>query len=432
MTDQRPNVILINCDDLGYGDLGCYGSELNDTPTLDRLAAEGVRFTDFYAASPLCSPSRAAMLTGSYPTRIGFGTTSSGPLRGVLQAGWSVGLNPSEITLARLLRDNGYATHLTGKWHCGDQPEFLPTKHGFDGHYGLPYSNDMGVQPLDAEGREYLEVTNAWMAGLGWDEPIHFPPLPLLQDDEVLEVQPDQASLTNRYLEDAIRFIRSNRKRPFFLYFAHMYVHFPIYVQERFRERSRNGDYGAAVECIDWVTAVVLNELEELGIDQNTIVVFTSDNGALCRGTGWMGQQRHSPRVARALHGRAASEFPGILWWRESRRIRVRSAPRWSRPWTSTRRSPGCAESTCRHDRTSRRRRYCRAHRSRRRLHLIRNDHSSTSWVRISRPSVSGGGSSTCYASNSAGRPKRLKSCTTWNPIPAESTNAAHGSSGRG
>ncbi|MBT5207115.1 MAG: sulfatase-like hydrolase/transferase, partial [Acidimicrobiaceae bacterium] len=170
---RRPNVILINCDDLGYGDLGCYGSTQHDTPALDRMADEGVRFTDFYMASPVCSPSRAAMLTGSYPLRVGFGGRSidNAP---VLFPGQAQGLHPDEITIARLLQDAGYATRITGKWHCGDQPEFLPTQHGFDGWFGLPYSNDMGRQV----GRE------------------HMPPLPLLRDAEVIQEQPDQAALT--------------------------------------------------------------------------------------------------------------------------------------------------------------------------------------------------------------------------------------------
>lgn len=135
---MTPNIILINCDDLGFGDLGCYGSTLNRTPALDQMAAEGVRFTDFYAPSPVCSPSRAAMLTGSYPTRVGFGGQATGNLGGVLFPGWSAGLNPSEVTIARLLSGAGYATKLVGKWHCGDQPPFLPTAHGFDSYYGLP------------------------------------------------------------------------------------------------------------------------------------------------------------------------------------------------------------------------------------------------------------------------------------------------------
>ena len=143
---MKPNIILINCDDLGYGDLGCYGSNVNQTPALDRMAAEGMRFTDFYMASPVCSPSRGAMLTGCYPPRIGFGAFDG---RWVLFPGQGLGLNPDEITVASLLKEQGYATQIVGKWHCGDQPEFLPTRHGFDHYYGIPYSNDMGRQHED-------------------------------------------------------------------------------------------------------------------------------------------------------------------------------------------------------------------------------------------------------------------------------------------
>ncbi len=266
---SRPNIVLINCDDLGYGDLGCYGSERNDTPTLDRLAAEGLRLTDFYMASPVCSSSRGSMLTGCYPTRIGFGSFEGLP---VLFPGQPVGLPDREVSLGRMLSAAGYATLMVGKWHCGDQPEFLPTSHGFDHYFGLPYSNDMGRQagtPTDDSG-----------------EQLGFPPLPLLDDDEVIEQQPDQASLTGRYVTEVLRFVRANRERPFFVYLAHLYVHLPIYVQDRFAESSRNGRYGAAVASIDWAAEVVLHELERLGLDDRTLVVFTSDNGALDRSDG--------------------------------------------------------------------------------------------------------------------------------------------------
>ncbi len=277
-----PNIILINCDDLGYGDLGCYGSTLNKTPFLDRMAKEGVRFTDFYMASPVCSPSRGAMMTGCYPPRIGFGRFDG---RNVLFPGSAEGLNPGEETIAGRLKKAGYATRIVGKWHCGDQPEFLPTRHGFDGYYGIPYSNDMGIQK--------------------GSEDRGFPPLPLLLDEEVVQAQPDQAAVTERYVEDAVRFIRNNHDRPFFLYFAHMYVHLPIYAPERFMTESKNGRYGAAVECIDWAAGVLMAELESLGIDEDTLIIFTSDNGSRNRdeggsnkplrgtkGTTWEGGQR--------------------------------------------------------------------------------------------------------------------------------------------
>ena len=257
---EQPNIILINCDDLGYGDLGCYGSTVNATPNLDRLAAEGMRFTDFYMASPWCSPSRAAMLTGCYPKRIGFDC-------GVLFPGQAEGLDPNETTVARLLKDVGYDTAIVGKWHCGDQPEFLPTRHGFDRYYGIPYSNDMGRQ-LNADGSLRQPQGKAR------------PPLPLMRDETVIQQQPDQTGITERYVEECVRFLRQDRDKPFFLYFAHMYVHLPLYVPELFMRASRNGRYGAAVACIDWSVGVLMHELRELGLADNTLVLFTSDNGS--------------------------------------------------------------------------------------------------------------------------------------------------------
>jgi arylsulfatase A-like enzyme len=295
--ERRPNVVLINCDDLGYGDLGCYGSTANDTPALDALAAEGLRFESFYMGSPVCSPSRAAMLTGCYPPRIGFGTFDGLP---VLFPGQRFGLHPDEATIASVLRDAGYRTQMVGKWHCGDQPEFLPTRHGFDGYLGLPYSNDMGRQVPMApvpEGRE-----------------VHYlPPLPLLLDEDVIEQQPDQAALTERYVTESVRFIRDAAAddAPFFLYLAHLYVHVPIYVQERFARATRNGRYGAAVACIDWATAVLVHELDRLGIADDTIVIFTSDNGS----RGVEGGSNAPLRGAKTTTWEGGMRVPCIVRW---------------------------------------------------------------------------------------------------------------------
>ena len=257
---SRPNIVLINCDDLGYGDLGCYGSAQNATPVLDALAASGMRFTSFYMASPVCSPSRAALLTGCYPPRIGFGSFDGLP---VLFPGQGLGLPDTEETIATVLSRVGYRTQMVGKWHCGDQPDFLPTRHGFDHYFGLPYSNDMGRQVNPPSILDWL------------------PPLPLLSDEVVVEQQPNQASLTERYVEECVRFLRADDERPFFLYLAHLYVHLPIYVTAEALAASRNGPYGAAVGAIDWATGVLLDALDELGLRENTIVIFTSDNGSL-------------------------------------------------------------------------------------------------------------------------------------------------------
>jgi len=252
---MKPNIVLINCDDLGYGDLGCYGSRKNDTPHLDRLAAEGIRFTDFYMASPVCSPSRGAMLTGCYPPRIGFGDFH-GEI--VLFPGFDIGLHPDEVTIADILKGAGYRTMHVGKWHCGDQEPFLPTSHGFDDYYGLPYSNDMAVTEKNRR----------------------FPPLPLLDGLDVIEQQPDQRSLTERYTERSIRFIRDNKDDPFFLYLGHMHVHLPLYAPEIFEKRSRNGAYGACVMAIDWSTGAIVEALKKYDVYEKTIIIFTSDNGS--------------------------------------------------------------------------------------------------------------------------------------------------------
>jgi len=285
---DRPNIILINCDDLGYGDLGCYGSRVNKTPALDRLAAEGTRLTDFYMAAPVCTPSRAAMMTGCYPPRVNMGIVEG--RHAVLFPGMSEGLNPAEKTIATQLRTAGYRTALVGKWHLGDQPEFLPTRHGFEHYYGIPYSNDMGRQA----GKEQM------------------PPLPLLDDEAVSQQQPDQAALTERYVAECCDFMRAHRDEPFFLYFAHMYVHLPIYAPERFMNQSGNGRYGAGVECVDWSVAAIRHELERLGLAENTLIVFTSDNGSRARGEGG------SNLPLRGTKGQTyegGMREPCIAWW---------------------------------------------------------------------------------------------------------------------
>lgn len=253
--ERKPNVIIINCDDMGYGDLGCYGSVKNHTPAIDALAREGVRFTSFYAASPVCSPSRAALMTGCYPPRVG--------ITRVLFPGEPYGLDPAEYTMPKLFHEAGYATMIVGKWHCGDQLESLPKRFGFDDYYGLPYSNDMGMQRRKDPNFPAM------------------PPLPLLSGDEVIEQQPDQEGLTERYVEQSIRFLRKNKDTPFFLYFAQMHVHLPLYAAHHFSAASENGDFGACMASVDWSVAALVAELKRLGIYEDTLLIFTSDNGSL-------------------------------------------------------------------------------------------------------------------------------------------------------
>ncbi len=284
---ENPNIILINCDDLGYGDLGCYGSSKNNTPHLDKLATEGMRFTDFYMASPVCSPSRGAMMTGCYPPRIGFGEFDG---QIVLFPGDPIGLSADETTVASQLKSAGYATKIIGKWHCGDQPEFLPTRHGFDEYFGIPYSNDMGRQ-VDRPDR---------------------PPLPLLRNETVIQAQPDQRGITERYTDEALQFINAHQEEPFFLYLAQMYVHVPLFVPKQFLESSRNGAYGGAVECIDWSVGVLMDHLKELGIEENTLVIFTSDNGSRARDEGGSNQPC---RGTKATTWEGGQRVPCIMRW---------------------------------------------------------------------------------------------------------------------
>ena len=246
------------------------------TPTLDKMADEGKKFSNFYVSSPVCSPSRASLLTGCYPQRISFGTFDG--LR-VLFPGQGIGLSNEEKTIAKTLKESGYNTKIIGKWHCGDQEEFLPTNHGFDSYFGIPYSNDMGRQ---VKIKDYIPNDSSLHKITEWDRP----PLPLIRDKEVIQEQPDQRSIAERYTEDAVTFMRENSDNPFFLYLAHMQVHLPLYAAEKFVKESQNGDYGACVASIDWSTKVIFDELKELGIDDNTIVIFTSDNGSRLQNQG--------------------------------------------------------------------------------------------------------------------------------------------------
>lgn len=255
--EHRPNFIVILCDNLGYGDLGCFGSDRHRTPRIDALAESGRRFTNFYVTSGVCTPSRASLMTGCYPRRVNLHISDRG--RSVLQPVAAKGLHPDEVTLAEVLGGEGYATALIGKWHLGDQPAFLPTRQGFDEYFGIPYSDDM----TEREGQPW-------------------PPLPLLRDETVIEAPADRNTLTRRYTDEAIRFIESHRDGPFFLCLAHAMpgsTQAP-FASDDFRGRSPHGPYADAVEELDWSTGAIVDALARLGLDERTLIVWTSDNGA--------------------------------------------------------------------------------------------------------------------------------------------------------
>lgn len=255
----KPNVILLFMDNLGYGDIGCYGSNLHRTPNLDRMAAEGMRLTSFYSTSGVCTPSRASLMTGCYPRRVNLQKSGNG--RCVLFPDDSKGLHPNEITIASLLKSQGYATSCIGKWHLGDQIPFLPTRHGFDEFFGVPYSEDMVPR----------EDRREW------------PELPLMRGEQVVEAPVDRSFLTKRYTEEGIRFLKENRDRPFFLYMPQAMPGSCAepFASPGFQGKSKNGIYGDAVEELDWSAGEILKTVQELGLDDNTLVIWTSDNGAV-------------------------------------------------------------------------------------------------------------------------------------------------------
>jgi arylsulfatase A-like enzyme len=259
---KSPNIVLIFMDDLGYGDLGVTGALQYQTPNIDRLAQEGLRFTNFLTAQAVCSASRSALLTGCYPNRIGFS--------GALMPTATVGISHNETTIAELLKQKGYTTAIAGKWHLGHHKQFLPLQHGFDEYLGLPYSNDMwpvgfdGVPSKPGEGKS------------------NYPPLPFIKNNETIEIiktLDDQATLTQRYTQFAVNFIQKNSKKPFFLYLPHSMPHVPIAASKNFKGKSKQGLYGDMIMELDWSVGEVMKALKKNGIDQNTLVIFTSDNG---------------------------------------------------------------------------------------------------------------------------------------------------------
>ena len=266
-SDTPPNIVFVFADDLGYGDLSSYGNQEIATPNLDRIAAEGARFTDFYVGSSVCSPSRAALLTGRYPFRMRMDPT------GVFFPFSRGGLDPAEVTIAEVLSDRGYATALVGKWHLGHLPQFLPTQQGFEEFYGLPYSNDMNEPQFPGE-----EVPPRPCESLFAN---CRPGVPLMDGESILEMPAIQETLTKRYAERAVAFIQQSvdRRRPFFLYYASNFPHVPLYASDEFRGTSDGGLYGDVVEELDWSVGQILDALADLGVDENTLVIFSSDNG---------------------------------------------------------------------------------------------------------------------------------------------------------
>ncbi len=317
--DRPPNIVVVFTDDQGYGDLGCYGSPNIETPHIDRLAAEGMRFTSFYAA-PFCGPSRAALMTGCYPPRVSLAFNHVPDAK--------TGIHPNETTIAELLKGAGYATLHLGKWHLGDAPAFLPTRHGFDEYFGLPYSNDMfpyhemlpvleNEPPLQQAIRKRARHTGSpWKQGQAKFPHPFEKLLPLIDGEKVVETMPDQSTLTTRYTVRAIRFIEENRDKPFFIYLAHAMPHVYLYVSDKFKGKSERGLYGDVIMEIDWSIGQIRSTLETLGIDDNTLIVFTSDNGP------WLPYGIDGGSAGQ-LRGGKGSEFeggmrvPGIFWWPE-------------------------------------------------------------------------------------------------------------------
>jgi arylsulfatase A-like enzyme len=279
---RRPNVVIIFTDDQGYADLSCQGASGYKTPNIDALARSGVRLTNFHVAQPVCSASRAALLTGCYPNRIG--------IHGALGPRAKIGLNPSEVTIARMLKDHGYRTAHFGKWHLGDAPEFLPPAHGFDVSLGIPYSGDMW--PYHPEAR-----------------PGTYPPLPLVENGKVIEGELDaaaQETLTTRYAREAVKFIRENQAQPFFLYVAPNQPHVPLFVSSERRGKSGAGLYGDVIEEVDWAVGEILSELRRCRLENDTLVVFSSDNGP------WLSYGEHAGSAGVLREGKGTVYEGGV------------------------------------------------------------------------------------------------------------------------
>jgi arylsulfatase A len=285
-----PNIIVVFTDDQGYADVGCFGAKGYETPNLDRMAAEGVRFTDFHVSSAVCSASRAALLTGCYHARVS--------IHGALGPGAKYGLHTNEMTIAEVLKQKGYATGMAGKWHLGHLPQFLPVRQGFDEYLGLPYSNDMWPYHPEAKKGTY-------------------PPLPLIEGDKTIdpEITPEeQRNLTTWYVERAVKFIEKHKDQPFFFYLAHSMPHVPLFVSDKFQGKSKQGLYGDVIMEIDWGIGEILKALKRHGLDDNTLVIFTSDNGP------WLSYGEHAGSAGSLREGKGTSweggtRVPFIARW---------------------------------------------------------------------------------------------------------------------
>src|SRR4051812_46965896 len=296
---RAPNIIIILADDLGYGDLSCYGHPTIRTPNLDRMATEGMRFTDFYVAATVCTPSRAALITGRLPIRTGM---AGGLQKRVIMRDSKGGLPDNEITIAQALKPKGYATQCVGKWHLGHTPQYLPCHRGFDHWFGLRYSNDMEPNEGIPKGAGMsLHPKQEW-----WNPT-------LFRDDQIIE-QPTQLNqLTRRYTEEAIKFIKGTKNKPFFLYFAHTFPHVPLFASDKFLGKSARGLYGDVVEELDWSVGQILETLRKENLAENTFVFFTSDNGPwLTRGLA--GGSAGPLRDGKGSSYEGGMREPGIAW----------------------------------------------------------------------------------------------------------------------
>ncbi len=286
-----PNIVIIFCDDLGYGDIGVNGAKGYATPNIDRLAAQGVRFTRFYSAQPVCSASRVALMTGCYPSRVG--------IQGALGPLAKIGIHEDETTLAEVVKQQGYATAVFGKWHLGRDKKFLPLQHGFDEYFGLPYSNDMWPRhPAEQAAK-----------ATGKPRPAGYPELPLIEGNDVkIEkvTSKEQEQLTTWYTEHAVSFIERNKARPFFLYVPHSMPHVPLHVSEKFKGKSEHGLYGDVIQEIDWSVGQITDAISKAGLDERTLVIFTSDNGP------WLSYGNHAGSAGPLREGKGTCWDGGV------------------------------------------------------------------------------------------------------------------------